>query len=450
MNPSEKFTLPRFTLYDGKSDPRSHVSHVRQMMAFWNHMDALMCRRRKVSLLTLRKGKNELIRNDSKCYWETYNEIEECSEELVVSSYKLRLTPREILWENLTLDPLVDLWDLMSWVEMFVRLEDNVKQEERVTGTTARNEGPFKKRKESPIEYKSWVRQGVNVVFKEPIYKLLARIKDNPYFRKPEPTRDGLLKEFVDDSMPNPRFYRDEDELDKAMEEDKNLLLGIIHMIKGPKHLDLENRIQEEIRMIRQMHKVLSVQLLAKKPRQPESITFTKADLKKVQHPHSDHLVIQLRVNNYNIKRILMDIGSSIEVMYYDLFKYLKFLESTLKPSRAPLVSFNAQSHWPLGTVTLKVRAGSQELMTELVIVDIPSPYNVAVKQYYLTTVSTKPAMKEVQLIEEEMEVLEDIWRDLEAKVVEDLICYELDEPSSDSFFLTGANLEERERTELI
>ena len=58
---------------------------------------------------------------------------------------------------------------------------------EKVTATTTRNEGPFKKRKESPIEYESRVRQGVNVVFKEPIYKILARIRDKPYFRKPEP-----------------------------------------------------------------------------------------------------------------------------------------------------------------------------------------------------------------------------------------------------------------------
>ena len=43
MNPPEKFILLRFTLYDKKSDSRSHVSHVRQMMALWNHMDALMC-----------------------------------------------------------------------------------------------------------------------------------------------------------------------------------------------------------------------------------------------------------------------------------------------------------------------------------------------------------------------------------------------------------------------
>ena len=49
--------------------------------------------------------------------------------------------------------------------------------------------------------------------------------------------------------------------------------------------------------------------------------------------------------------------------------------------------------------------------------------------------------MKEVQLIEEEQEILEDFEKDPESKVVEDLICYELDEPSLDSFFLIGVNL---------
>ena len=44
MDPLEKFTPPSFMLYDRKLDLRSYVSHVRQMMAFWNHMNALMCR----------------------------------------------------------------------------------------------------------------------------------------------------------------------------------------------------------------------------------------------------------------------------------------------------------------------------------------------------------------------------------------------------------------------
>ena len=53
--------------------------------------------------------------------------------------------------------------------------------------------------------------------------------------------------------------------------------------------------------------------------------------------------------------------------------------------------------------------------------------------------------MTEVYLVEEELEVLEDVGKTPEDKVMEDLIRYELNEPISDIFFLTGAKLKERE-----
>ena len=36
------------------------------------------------SLLTLHKGKNKMLRNYSKRYWELYNEIKGCLEEFIV------------------------------------------------------------------------------------------------------------------------------------------------------------------------------------------------------------------------------------------------------------------------------------------------------------------------------------------------------------------------------
>ncbi|GFS30539.1 hypothetical protein Acr_00g0012510 [Actinidia rufa] len=204
MDPPEKFVPPRFTLYDRKSDPRSHVSHVRQMMALWNHMDALMCRVFPSSLGDLglkwfdrlppgsiesfyQLTESFVARNYSKRYWETYNEIEECSEEMAVASYKLGLAPGDRLWENLTLDPPTGLWDLMSRVEMFARLEDDVRESEKTEGKVGRGEAPVKRKKDGSSPYETRAKQGINVVFKEPIYKLLARIRDKPYFKKPEP-----------------------------------------------------------------------------------------------------------------------------------------------------------------------------------------------------------------------------------------------------------------------
>ena len=64
------------------------------------------------------------------------------------------------------------------------------------------------------------------------------------------------MKVFVDEEKsrvekakvrPNLRFNRgDDDEQTKAIDEDEDLSLGTIHMIRGPNHPDLENKIRGE------------------------------------------------------------------------------------------------------------------------------------------------------------------------------------------------------------
>ena len=82
------------------------------------------------------------------------------------------------------------------------------------------------------------------------------------------------------------------------------------------------------------MNEVLLVQSPIKKPRQaasePGSIMFTRVDLERIQHLHSNPLVVQLRITNYKVKRILVDTGTLVKVMYYDLFKQLKLSEADL------------------------------------------------------------------------------------------------------------------------
>ncbi|GFZ14402.1 hypothetical protein Acr_24g0005920 [Actinidia rufa] len=462
LDPPEKFVPPRFTLYDGKSDPRSHSGQsraemVRQITARVDRelTESFVARfvintkapKTVGSLLMLKKGKNESIRNYNKRYWETYNEIEKCSEEMAVASYKLGLAPRDRLWENLTRPP-TGLRDLMSWVEMFTRLEDDVRQVEKIEGKVGRNEAPVKRQKNGSSPYESRARQGINVIFKEPIYKLLAKIRDKPYFKKLEPMGGDLKRR-------NQRWKCSyHGEKGHKIKNCKTLEAFLEQLVRD-EHLKefVDNeKTRAEAAEAETTTRPDRVQSMPKKMKAAEAerecITFSRADLERVQHPHSNPLVVQLRIGGYDVKRILVDTGSSVERI------------GPWEPS-------------------LKTRTGSQELIMEFVVVDIPSPYNaivgrdwlhrikgvastlhqaikfvtpqceeaiygdqVAAKQCYLPIVSTKAAVKEVQMVEEDIEVLEDVGRDLEAKVIEELVCYELDEPSSDRFFLTGPGTE--------
>ena len=70
-------------------------------------------------------------------------------------------------------------------------------------------------------------------------------------------------------------------------------------------------------------------------------VSFSDRDLQKIQYPHEDALVLTLGISKYDVKRALIDPGSSAEVMYMECFKKLGYKDSNLQPANCPLVGFN-------------------------------------------------------------------------------------------------------------
>ena len=50
-------------------------------------------------------------------------------------------------------------------------------------------------------------------------------------------------------------------------------------------------------------------------------IGFTKEDARRLHHPHDDALIVSIRVGNYNTHRVLVDNGSSVDILYYLAFQ---------------------------------------------------------------------------------------------------------------------------------
>ena len=153
--------------------------------------------------------------------------------------------------------------------------------------------------------------------------------------------------------------------------------LRTINVIHGVASRQDEDRRQTEISQL-QKKEVLTVQCQPKMPRRDERyvISFSDKDSARVQHPHDDALVIIPLINENNVKRVLVDLGSSADVMYYNLFKKLGLNSEDLVPTDVPLVGFNAASVWPLGKITLPVTVGTITVPVEFIVVDVPSPYN--------------------------------------------------------------------------
>ncbi|XP_058180095.1 uncharacterized protein LOC131298635 [Rhododendron vialii] len=114
------------------------------------------------------------------------------------------------------------------------------------------------------------------------------------------------------------------------------------------------------------------------------SLTFSSNDLKGVQHPHTDALVVTVGIDKSIVQRVLIDQGNSADLMFYSTFQSLGLSPAQLRTASTPLVSFTGAPVWPLGLITLPVRAGSRVLEIEFVVVASPSPYNVILGRTWL------------------------------------------------------------------
>ena len=50
-------------------------------------------------------------------------------------------------------------------------------------------------------------------------------------------------------------------------------------------------------------------------------IGFTKEDAQRLHHPHNNALVISIHIGDYNTHRVLIDNGSSADILYYLAFQ---------------------------------------------------------------------------------------------------------------------------------
>ncbi|XP_012836532.1 PREDICTED: uncharacterized protein LOC105957150 [Erythranthe guttata] len=109
-------------------------------------------------------------------------------------------------------------------------------------------------------------------------------------------------------------------------------------------------------------------------------IIFGPQDEEGIRQPHSDALVITAMVANFDIARILVDIGSSADVIYYDCFRKMN-MDFELKYVETSLVGFSGESVRSVGEVCLPISLGMEPVRAtrsvKFLVLDAPSTYNI-------------------------------------------------------------------------
>ncbi|KAK3019375.1 hypothetical protein RJ639_003955 [Escallonia herrerae] len=111
-----------------------------------------------------------------------------------------------------------------------------------------------------------------------------------------------------------------------------------------------------------------------------QTISFSDDDVGDTRIPHDDPLVVTLRVGNFDVKRILVDNGSSAEVLFYEAFQRMNIPSDRLRKIDTPLYGFSNHPVACEGIIALPVTVGAPpnqaKLMLDFVVVRVPSAYN--------------------------------------------------------------------------
>ena len=158
--------------------------------------------------------------------------------------------------------------------------------------------------------------------------------------------------------------------------------LGEIHVILGgfARGGESSSSRKAHLRIIRS-GEVKEVQAVSKLPRLNTAITFSDSDLEGCQHPHDDPLVIRAVVANKTSHRVLVDNGSSVDIIFASAFDKMGIGREKMEPVSTHLRGFSRETVLPLGSIQLVLTLGDppcQGIMAvKFLIVDAPSSYNI-------------------------------------------------------------------------
>uniref|UniRef100_A0A2N9G930 Reverse transcriptase domain-containing protein n=1 Tax=Fagus sylvatica TaxID=28930 RepID=A0A2N9G930_FAGSY len=317
----ERFTTPHFEAYNGRTDLVAHISHYQQSMALCSYNDPLMCR-------------------------------------LFPS---IRLALRDRAASILTKRPTTTLRKLMDRIEQFIRVKEDGENTASVQTVAqpkvASSKPPVRsshstKALSDPSNFVAHSFRAFQTVFKESIYKVMNKIKGKPFFVwPPKLLSDPTLK----DQKLQYSYHRNKDRHPSVPGVASAGVINVIHnplcssILPNSYRLEIQkaSHLRRSFAINDSVHPILAHS--ADNGSWEQTISFSNNDLRDVQLPHNDPLVIMLRIENFNVRRVLIDQGSIAK-----------------------------------GKTTLLVLTGPINLQTEFIVVNAYLPYNAIVGRDWL------------------------------------------------------------------
>uniref|UniRef100_A0A2N9I4E8 RNA-directed DNA polymerase n=1 Tax=Fagus sylvatica TaxID=28930 RepID=A0A2N9I4E8_FAGSY len=130
----------------------------------------------------------------------------------------------------------------------------------------------------------------------------------------------------------------------------------------------------------RQVHNIMVIQRPPKNIRLDDQIiSFSEEDARGTHQPHDDALVITINIAGFTTRRVMVDNGSSADILYLPAYQQMRLDKDKLRPMDAPLVGFTGDKVCLVGIVTLPIAVGTHPKTVDFLVVNCPSAYNAII-----------------------------------------------------------------------
>ena len=122
------------------------------------------------------------------------------------------------------------------------------------------------------------------------------------------------------------------------------------------------------------------------------TIIFPPVDPTRILQPHRDSLILSLGIGDFDVRRILVDPGSSADLLQASVIKQMGLELSGIENPGRILSGFNGAATTSLGDVVLPVQAGPVILNVQFSIVEDLSPFNAILGRTWLHYMKVIPS----------------------------------------------------------
>ena len=121
-------------------------------------------------------------------------------------------------------------------------------------------------------------------------------------------------------------------------------------------------------------------------------VFFPPINPTRIITPHYDALVLTLCINNFDVHKVLVDLASAAELLYFPTLTQMKVPLSHLSLVGRVLFGFNGSITLTVGDIALFVKAGPVTQQVLFSVVEDLGPYNAIVGRTWLHAMKAIPS----------------------------------------------------------